>query len=159
MNTDRLVAAYDEFITAAALLDPARLAAPQRDEAEWLIAHLILSDPILIAGGDHLLEGADTIVINNHPAMDSGAITAVLASLSHHDRIQAIKNNGSELIDRHRRIPEAAGTTIVHLLLHDRHGQLTHQGTTTWAELLAARAGQHLPGHASTLRHIADPCS
>jgi hypothetical protein len=71
------------------------------------------------------------------------------------ERIQAIGRNASELIDRHRRIPETAGTTTVQLLLHTRHGRLTHQGTTTWAELLAARAGQHLPGHAHTLRRIA----
>lgn len=34
MNTDRLVAAYDDLLTAAALLDPASLAAPRREEAE-----------------------------------------------------------------------------------------------------------------------------
>ncbi len=159
MNTDRLVAAYDDLLTAAALLDPASLAATQRDEAEWLIAHLILSDPILIAGTDHLLAGADTVVVDNRHATDDDAITAVLASLSHHDRIEAIKHNGGELIDRHRRIPETAGTAMVRLVLHDRHGQLTHQGTTTWAELLTARADQHLLGHARTLRRIADPRS
>ncbi len=157
MNTDRLVAAYDDLLTAAALLDLASLAAPQRDEAEWLIAHLILSDPILIAAAGHLLEGADTVVVDNRHAMDDDAITTVLASLSHNDRIQAIKHNGSELIDRHRRITETASTTTVALHLHDRHGQLTHQGTTTWADLLTARANQHLPGHARTLRRIADP--
>ena len=157
MNTDRLVVAYDDLLAAAALLDLASLAASQRDEAEWLIAHLILSDPILIAAAGHLLEGADTVVVDNRHAMDDDAITTVLASLSHDDRIQAIKHNGSELIDRHRRIPETASTTTVALHLHDRHGQLTHQGTTTWADLLAARANQHLPGHARTLRRIADP--
>lgn len=120
---------------------------------------MILSDPILIAAADHLLEGADTVVVDNRHAMDDDAITTVLASLFHHDRIQAIKHNGSELTDRHRRIPETAGTTPVALHLHDRHGQLTHQGTTTWADLLAARANQHLPGHARTLRYIADPCA
>ena len=91
MNTDRLVAAYDDLLTAAALLDLASLAAPQRDEAEWLIAHLILSDPILIAAAGHLLEGADTVVVDKRHAMDDDAITTVLASLSHDDRIQAIK--------------------------------------------------------------------
>ena len=159
MNTDRLVAAYDDLLTAAALLDPTILAASQQDEAEWLIAHLILSDPILIAAADHLLKGADTVVVDNRHAMDDDAVTTVLTSLSHHDRIQAIKHNASDLIDRHRRIPDTAGTTTVRLLLHDRHGQLTHQGTTTWAELLTARANQHLPGHARTLRRIADPRS
>jgi site-specific recombinase XerD len=89
--------------------------------------------------------------------MDPDAIAAVLASLPHPERIQAIGRNASELIDRHRRIPETAGATTVQLLLHNRHGQLTHEGATTWAELLAARADQHLPGHAHTLRRIADP--
>ncbi len=82
MNTDRLVAAYDDLLTAAALLDPASLAPTQRDEAEWLIAHLILSDPILIAGADHLLARADTVVVDNRHATDDDGITAVLASLS-----------------------------------------------------------------------------
>ena len=157
MNADRLVAAYDDLLAAAALLDLADLTPSQRDEAEWLIAHLILSDPILIAAADHLLEGADTATVDNRPATDPDAIAAVLASLSQKERIQAIRHNANELIDRHRRIPETAGTTTVQLLLHDRHGQLTHQGTTTWAELLTARADQHLPGHAHTLRRIAHP--
>ena len=146
MNTDRLVAAYDDLLAAAALLDLASLAAPQRDEAEWLVAHLILSDPILIAAADHLLEGADTVFVDNRHAMDDDAITTVLASLSHHDRIQAVKHNGSELIDRHRRIPEIASSTTVALHLHDRHGQLTHQGTTTWADLLGCATGESAAG-------------
>ena len=156
MNADRLVAAYDDLLAAAALLDPADLTPSQRDEAEWLIAHLILSDPVLVAAADHLLAGAGTLTVDNRHAMDPDAIAAVLASLSHPERIQAIRRNANELIDRHRRIPETAGTTTVQLLLHDRHGQLTHQGATTWAGLLTARADQHLPGHAHTLRRIAD---
>lgn len=159
MNTDRLVAAYDDLLTAAALLDPTSLAASQQDEAEWIIAHLILSDPILIAAADHVLAGADTVVVDNRHAIDNDAIAAVLASLSHNDRIQAINHNARKLIDRHRRIPDTAAATTVQLLLHDRYGQLTHQGTTTWAELLTARADQHLPGHAHSLRRIADPRS
>ncbi len=159
MNTDHLLAAYDDLLTAAAALDPSTLAPEQRDEAEWIIAHLILSDPILIAAADHLLAGADTVTLDNRHAMNDDAIAAVLGSLSHPDRIRAIKQNASDLIDRHRRIPDTAGATTVRLLLHDRHGQLTHQGTTTWAELLTARADQHLPGHARTLRRIADPRS
>jgi hypothetical protein len=157
MNADSLVAAYDDLLAAATLLDPADLTPPQRDEAEWLIAHLILSDPILITAADHLLAGADTLTVDNRPATDPDAIADVLASLPHPERIQAIRHNANELIDRHRRIPETAGTTTVQLLLHDRHGQLTHQGATTWAELLTARAHQHLPGHAHTLRRSAHP--
>ena len=65
MNTDHLLAAYDDLLTAAAALDPSTLAPQRRDEAEWLIAHLILSDPILIAAADHLLKGADTVVVDN----------------------------------------------------------------------------------------------
>lgn len=102
---------------------------------------------------------SDTVVVDNHHAMDGDAITAVLATLAHHDRIHAIKHNASELIDRHRRIPDTAGTTTVHLLLHDRHGQPTHQGTTSWAALLTTRADPHLPGHARTLRRLAGPSS
>ena len=157
MNADRLVAAYDDLLPAATLLDPADLTPPQRDEAEWLIAHLILSDPILIAAADHLLAGADTLTVDNRHAMDPDAIAAVLASLPHAERIQAIGHNADELIDRHRRIPETVGTTTVQLLLCDRHGKLTHQGATTWAELLTARADQHLPGHTHTLRRTAHP--
>ena len=71
MNTDRLVAAYDDLLTAAALLDPTILAASQQDEAEWLIAHLILSDPILIAAADHVLARADTVVVDNRHAIDN----------------------------------------------------------------------------------------
>ncbi|MHB8499020.1 MAG: hypothetical protein ACYDES_13755 [Acidimicrobiales bacterium] len=60
--------------------------------------------------------------------------------------------------DSHAMDSDAIAT--VQLLLHNRHGQLTHQGATTWAELLtASRADHHLPGHAHTLRHIADPRS
>ena len=40
MNTDRLVTAYDDLLTAAALLDPTSLGSSQQDEAEWIIAHL-----------------------------------------------------------------------------------------------------------------------
>ena len=156
MNVDRLVAAYDDLLAAATLLDLANLTPPRRDEAEWLIAHLILSDPVLIAAADHLLEGAGTLTVDNRHAMDPDAIAAVLASLPHAERIQAIGHNADELIDRHRRIPETVGTTTVQLHLHDQHGQLTHQGATTWAGLLTARADQHLPGHAHTLRRTAD---
>ena len=137
------------------------LAAPQRDEAERVIAHLILSDPILIVAADRLLAGADTVTVtvDNRHTMDDDAIATLLTSLSHPERIHALNHNASELIDRHRRIPDTAAATTVRLLLHARHGQLTNQSTTTWTELLTARADQHLPGHARTLRRIAGPRS
>jgi hypothetical protein len=89
--------------------------------------------------------------------MDRDAIANVLSSLSHHERIQTIGHHRDELVDRHHRIPDTAATTPVRLVLYDRTGRLSHQGTTTWSELVAARADQHLPGHARTLRTLVQP--
>ncbi len=157
MNTDRLVAAYDDLLSALRALDPAGLDREQRDEADWIVAHLVLSDRVLVAAADHVLEGAGTVTVDNRHAMDRDAIANVLSSLSHHERIGTIERQGGELVDRHRRIPEAAAGTVVRLVLHDRAGRLSHQSTTTWGELVAARADQHLPGHARTLRALAEP--
>ena len=155
MNTDRLVAAYDNLLSALRVFDPAGLHHQQRDEADWIVAHLVLSDRVLVAAADHVLQGADVVTVDNRHAMDRDAIAAVLSSLSHHERIQTIEDHRDELVDRHRRIPDTAVTTLVRLVLYDRTGRLSHQGTTTWGELVAARADQHLPGHARTLRDLA----
>ncbi|MDA8284783.1 MAG: hypothetical protein M0Z42_16180 [Actinomycetota bacterium] len=157
MNTDGLVAAYDDLLSALRTLDPTGLHHDQRDEIDWLVAHLVLSDAILVAAADHVLEGAGTVTVDNRRAMDRDAIANVLSSLSHHERIQTIEDHRDELVDRHRCIPKAAAGTVVRLVLYDRTGRLSHQSTTTWSELVAARADQHLPGHARTLRTLVQP--
>jgi len=90
MNTDGLVAAYDDLLSALRTLDPTGLHHDQRDEIDWIVAHLVLSDPILATAADHVLQGAGTATVDNRLAMDRDAIAAVQSSLSHHERIQTI---------------------------------------------------------------------
>jgi|GEM_PF-4447599 len=149
MNTHALTVAYDDLLEVAGRLDYGTLGNETRAAVDWLVAHLVLSDPILIAAGQQVLDGTSPTV-DNHPAVERPAIHTLTAEFMYDQRVEAIRDNARRLIEVHGAISNEAGDTHVTLVLYDRNANLAHQGTTTWAELIDQRASLHLPGHTRT---------
>lgn len=97
MNNSGLEQAYRRLTTAAQAINPARLSDGDRQQLDWTLAHLALSDPLLIQAAHQVLAG-ESPLIDNSPAMDQTAIDHLIATTSHQERVCLIGNNGGDLV-------------------------------------------------------------
>ncbi|MGW1676445.1 hypothetical protein [Saccharopolyspora sp. NPDC002376] len=149
MNPSALEAAYRELIrTAEAITDP--LPEDARSQVDRTIAHLVLSDRILIAAAHDVLAGG-TAVVDNREAMDPAALDGLIGSTSHQQRVDLVRRNAKDFTALINRIPEHAA---VRMSIVDRDGNPVPDQQFTWNELIHLRATQHLPGHAARLAEL-----
>lgn len=154
MNTDMLVRAYAELTAAMRALPGAPQLAPD-DEAEvdWRLCHIALSDEALIDAARATIEGLSAIV-DNRRAMDGGLIASVIGKTTRAQRIDVVRRNGSDFVDRVAELSEAQSETAIRLVVHDRDGNPVSDRIVTWRELVGLRADRHLPEHSAKLRAL-----
>ncbi|MFE1775559.1 hypothetical protein [Streptomyces sp. NPDC059008] len=155
MDTKTLADAYQQLLLAAErITESTPLAALERSDVDWLLAHIALSDRILATAARDVLAGIP-VVIDNQAAMDDDNIAQLIGSTTYVQRIDAVRRNGAEFADLVRQVPERTGSVTVQLRVHDRSGRRISDSRATWAELVDLRATKHIPGHAQRLAELA----
>ncbi|MFI9206026.1 hypothetical protein [Streptomyces sp. NPDC053048] len=156
MDITDLAEAYRQLVNAAeGITDSTPVTATERADVDWRLAHIALSDRILASAARDVLGGAESVLVDNQPAMDAHAIAGLIASTTHPQRIDAMRRNAAELMDLLELTGEGAGNTTVHLRIHDRDGRHVSDSRMTWSDLIGVRANQNIPGHAVRLAELA----
>ncbi|NIH80268.1 hypothetical protein [Amycolatopsis viridis] len=151
MDTTGFDAAYRSLLTAAAsIADPAAHPGPAREDIDWTLSHLALSDPILTAAARDVLDGRPAVV-DNRDAMDARALAELTASTSHQDRVAMVRAHAQELGAVLRAIPGHAAATPVIMRLCTRDGHSLPEQMVPWRDLIELRVHNHLPGHTARL--------
>lgn len=156
MNTAELSTAYQRLYAAAeAISDATPLDAEQRADVDWTLCHIALSDRLLTDTArsilDHTTGAAPNLVVNNRPAMDPTAISAMTTTTTHPERVAAVRHHATQLLTLLEQLPDDAGQTPLTLKVHDRTGQHVSDTELTWVELIELRGHQHIPAHADRL--------
>lgn len=155
MHTRELANAYENLLDAAeSITESTPLTPDERSDTDWTLSHVALSDRLLATAAREILAGESTL-IDNFPAMDPAAISALIASTTHVQRIDAVRRNGAEFLELVGQTPEQAGETSVRLRIFDRDGRHSSDTQLPWGELIRLRAREHVPGHAARLAAFA----
>ncbi|WP_055499852.1 hypothetical protein [Streptomyces albus] len=151
MDTSALDLAYRRLLTTAAALDDHSLTeSPARDDTDWTLAHIALSDRLLAATARDVLTGAPAVV-DNRAAMDDTAIGTLIASTTDAQRIGLVRGAADGLLAVIRTIPGHAAGRPVRLRLVNREGQPVPEQSMPWHRLVELRASTHIPGHTERL--------
>ncbi|MGW4126073.1 hypothetical protein [Nocardia sp. NPDC004711] len=155
MDTTEFDAAYDGLLAAAgSIIDTTLLAPDVRSGIDWTLSHIALSDRVLAAAARDVLTGLFPAV-DNRKAMDDAAITALIASTTHIQRVDTIRRNARDLSSVIRTIPDHAAATPVLLRLVSRDGRPLPDQQLLWSDLIRLRAIEHIPGHTEKLTALA----
>ncbi|MGW9047815.1 hypothetical protein ACWGQL_35540 [Streptomyces lydicus] len=155
MNATQLDTAYRDLLAAAdAMSDTVALAPPARSAVDWTLSHLALSDRLLATAARNVLT-ALPVTIDNRQAMDNTAITSLIASTTHAQRVDLVRRNATDLSTVVKAIPDHAAATLVQLRLVSHDGQPLPAPQLSWSDLIRLRASEHVPGHAARLRALA----
>lgn len=155
MNTTEFDAAYHGLLTAAESISGTTSLAPDaRSAIDWTLSHIALSDRVLTAAARDVLTGLSPVV-DNREAMDSTAITALIARSTHLQRVAMVRRNASDLSAVIRTIPDHAAATPALLRLVSREGQPLPDQRLLWSDLIRLRATEHIPGHTQKLTALA----
>ncbi|MDN5727163.1 MAG: hypothetical protein L0G99_14715 [Propionibacteriales bacterium] len=127
-----------------------RLAADQRADVAWTLAHLTVSDT-LITTAVKLAGGGAAAVIDNAMAMNGEHLRTWGAARTHEEQVAALCAQASALITELARHEEAMHAKVVRLRVHDRDGAFIQEEALTWDALIDLRATIHLPGHTERL--------
>lgn len=155
MDTTELDVAYRHLLTAAeAIGSTTRLAADSRSDIDWTLSHIALSDLMLAAVARNVLNDVPAIV-DNREAMDETAISSLIASTTHTQRVDLVSRNAADLGAVIRATPDQAAVRPVKLRLISRDGQPVPEQQLPWGILVRLRATEHLPGHTERIRLLA----
>jgi len=159
VETKDLSRAYKELLAAAeALTQDGPLADADRGKADWVLAHIVLSDRALADAARQVLAGEEAR-IDNASAMSKTEIARVISATTHAERIDMVRRNAQELIDLLARTPHAAGAASVRARLVGRSGVVVFDSDLAWGDVVKMRAVEHIPGHAATLASFCRPAS
>ncbi|POX38761.1 hypothetical protein C3486_21440 [Streptomyces sp. Ru73] len=155
MDTTELDNAYRHLLAAAGVIgDTAPLAPDSRSGIDWTLSHIALSDRILAAAARDVLTGLPAIV-DNREAMDEAAISSLIASTTHTQRVDLVSRNAADLSAVLRATPDQAAAIPVTLRLVSREGRPLPEQRVPWGDLIRLRATEHLPGHTTRIRLLA----
>lgn len=155
MNTDALQRAYEALIAAAnAVGTSSHLSASDDAEVSWRLCHIALSDQILTSAAHATFKGLPAVV-NNLTAMDKALIMSLINRTTHSERVETMRHNGAEFVERIAQLSESQGAAAVRLIVHDRSGALVSDEIMSWHELVKLRADRHLPAHTKKLATLA----
>ncbi|WP_193090697.1 hypothetical protein [Advenella sp. FME57] len=151
MNTQALTQAYDKLIAAARRIEAnPYISESDRENVDWRLCHIALSDEILIAAAQATLD-EQIAVVDNCRAMDARVIASLMERSTLSDRIELVRHNGDAFIARIASLAEGHGTIEVHLIVHDKKGAVVSNAVMSWYELINLRAERHLPAHTKSL--------
>ncbi len=151
MDTTELDAAYRGLLAAAtSITDTGVLPQKARTAIDWTLSHIALSDRLLAATARDVLTGP-VPVVDNRAAMDDDAITAVIASTTHLERVELVRRNADDLVAALEAITEHAAATPVLLRLVDRDGRPLPEQRLPWREVVRLRVTEHIPGHTARI--------
>ncbi len=151
MDTTELDAAYRTLLTtAASIADTGVLPQKARTAIDWTLTHIALSDRLLAATARDVLIGLAPVV-DNRAAMDDAAVTTVIASTTHLERVELVRRNADDLVAALKAIPEHAAATPVLLRLVDRDVRPLPEQRLPWREVVRLRATEHIPGHTARI--------
>ncbi|KOU49454.1 hypothetical protein ADK54_10470 [Streptomyces sp. WM6378] len=130
------------------------MAADSRSDIDWTLSHIALSDRILAAAAHDVLTGLLTIV-DNREAMDENAISSLIASTTHTQRVDLVSRNSADLGAAIRATLEQAAAIPVPLRLVSRDGQPLPEQRLRRGTLVRLRATEHIPGHTERINLLA----
>ncbi|MGW2564266.1 hypothetical protein ACWCXB_34690 [Streptomyces sp. NPDC001514] len=151
METKVLADAYQDLLAAAeSITENCPITDADRVQADWLLAHIALSDRALIDAARQILFG-HSASIDNARAMSKSEIAKVLSVTSHTERVGMVRRNSRELLAVLERTPDTAADGTVRARLLDRNGAVVFEDDLPWGEVIRLRATEHIPGHAASL--------
>ena len=155
MDTTDFDAVYSDLLRVAeSIRDTANHPVPARDDIDWTLSHIALSDSLLAEAARDIHHGRDAVV-NNRGAMNETAITELIASTTHQQRVAMVSDHARELRDALDAIPDRAAERPVLLRLFDRAGDALPEQHTAWQDLITLRITTHIPGHTARIRTYA----
>lgn len=150
MSANDLRTAYAKLCAEAERVPYPRLDAAHRDELDWLLVHIYLSEDIITRAARRAAEGLSS-VIDNATAMNEKSINSIITSTSHNQRVQAMRcavTAASNAIDR---LQEHDLVRPVQLRIYSRDRQHMQESTVAWREFIGLRIG-HIERHGERLR-------
>ncbi|WJV46979.1 hypothetical protein [Streptomyces flavofungini] len=155
MDTTEFEAAYRDLLRlASSIPDTASYAAPARDDIDWTLSHIALSDPLLTEAARDIHHGRHAVV-DNQDAMDQVVIAELIASTTHRQRVAIVRDHAHVLREALSAVPDQAADSPVLLRLFDRAGEPLPEQRMPWRDLIALRATTHIPGHTSRIKTYA----
>ena len=151
MDTTEFDAAYRGLLKLAeSIPDTAGYPAPARDDIDWTLSHIALSDPLLSDAARDIVDGRPAVVDNQH-AMDQATIAELIGSTTHQQRVAMVRDHAHELREALRAIPSQDADSPVSLRLLNRDGERLPEQHVPWHDLIALRATTHIPGHTARI--------
>ncbi|WP_326693206.1 MULTISPECIES: hypothetical protein [unclassified Streptomyces] len=155
MDTTELEAAYRNLLRLAeSIPDTAGYAASAREDIDWTLSHIALSDPLLTEAARDIHRGRHAIV-DIQDAMDQGVIAELIASTTHRQRVAMVRDHAHALREALGVVPDQAADSPVLLRLFDRAGAPLPEQHMPWQDLIALRATTHIPGHTARIKTYA----
>ncbi|MFB9461935.1 hypothetical protein [Streptomyces cinereospinus] len=159
MGTKALADAYRDLVAAAeSITGSSPLADADRAQADWLLAHIALSDRALIDAARQVLVG-HSAWIDNARAMSKSEIAKVLSATRHTERVDMVRRTARELLAVLDCTSDTAAEVTVRARLAGRNGAVVLDSDLPWGEVIRLRATEHIPGHAASLAAWASPTS
>ncbi|MCT1446666.1 hypothetical protein M3G43_05285 [Brevibacterium casei] len=151
MDTTEFEAAYCDLLRLAeSIPDIAIYPASARDDIDWTLSHIALSDPLLTKAADDIHHGCPAVV-DNQSAMDQGAIAELIASTTHRQRVAMVSDHAHLLREALTVIPNHVAGSPVLLRLFDRFGVPLAEQQMSWRDLITLRTTTHIPGHTARI--------
>ncbi|MEU1981580.1 hypothetical protein [Nocardia sp. NPDC019395] len=155
MDTTEFEAAYHGLLRLAeSIPDTASYSVPARDDIDWTLSHIALSDPLLTDAARGIRNGHPAVV-DNQDAMDQGAIAGLIASTTYQQRVALVRDHAQELREALSAIPDQVADIPVLLRLFNRAGEPLPEQHMPWRDLIALRATIHIPGHTARIKTYA----
>lgn len=152
-----LAAAYRRLLAAARALDfdvPDPCDGLTRTTADWILAHLILYDELLVRTSTQVLAGEDEIEIDNSPTMRPDVIGWVIAHHTYRELVERATATSDELIRVVGMIPDRNAEMLVRVRLTSRCGDSVFDEWLFWRDFIRLRADEQVPAHALRLEQL-----
>lgn len=155
MDVDTLAGAYRRLTSAARRVAGSdALSTADWAQIDWTLSHVLLSDAMLAETARRMLAG-EPASIDNSGAMDTSAISTLIDTTSHAERIVMVSDNADRLVELIGRMPGESAAVMVPTRLVDRAGKEVLNDTLRWGDLVKARSTEQIPGHAARLEGYA----
>lgn len=154
MDTTPLDGAYLSLIAAARELpreDP--VFGEELSVADWILAHLALTDAALAATAEQVLGGRPP-TFDNCKTVNADVLGSVISLRGWPGLVELVLRNSAALTATVALIPETRADRLVGVRMVNRRGIEVFADRLAWRDLISLRAHEQIPGHTAQLRHL-----
>lgn len=154
MDATPLDGAYRSLFSAVRALpreDP--VFGEQLSDADWILAHLALSDAALTGTAAQVLAGRPA-QFDNSDTISADALGSVISAHTWPQLTGLVLRTASGLVGKVALIPEARADSLVRVRMVNRRGMEVFADRIAWRDLINLRAREQIPAHTAQLRRL-----